>query len=194
MSLVRVLLAIFGVIGLLAGGLACGKRKTDQGGRPAPITGSPAAGAGGAGPHGTASQQSASGGAAAITGRILLDDARKGNVAPTDTVYLVARRPAETPGVRGSLVAVKRFPASSFPIDFTLGPGDMMFKNGEFEGELTLSARIDKDGDPITRKKGDVFGVVDRAKVGSRGVDIRIDTVQNEDESLAAGPGHGTSR
>lgn len=188
------LFAVFGVTGLIAGGLACSKRKSDQSARPAPITGSPGASGNGAAPHGTSSQQAASGGAAAITGRILLDDARKGNVAPNDTVYLVARRPADSPGTRGALVAVKRFSASSFPIEFTLGPGDMMFKNGEFEGDLMLSARIDKDGDPITRKKGDVYGVVDRAKVGTRGVDIRIDTVQTEDESLAAGPGHGTSR
>jgi hypothetical protein len=132
------------------------------------------------------------GGAAAaggtIVGKITLGPARKGDVTPNDVVYLVARRVPDNPGARGSLVAVKRFTASSFPIDFTLGAGDMMFKNGTFEGEMTLAARVDKDGDPMTRRKGDVFGTVDRVKVGATGVEIKLDQLQKEDESLAGAP------
>jgi len=113
--------------------------------------------------------------------------ARKGDVTPNDVVYLAARRISDNPSARGSLIAVKRFSASSFPIEFTLGPGDMMFKNGAFEGELTLSARVDKDGDPMTRRKGDVFGTLDRVKVGATGVAIPLDQLQKEDESLMGG-------
>lgn len=133
-----------------------------------------------------------------ITGTITLAPSRKGDVTPNDVVYLAARRIADNPTARGSLVAVKRFSASSFPIEFTLGAGDMMFKNGAFEGELTLSARVDKDGDPMTRRKGDVFGTVDRVKVGTAGVTIPLDQIQKDDESLLGGappaggmpPGH----
>jgi hypothetical protein len=124
-------------------------------------------------------------GAQTITGLITLAPARKADVTPTDVVYLVARRVADNPGARGSLVAVKRFTASSFPIEFSLSQADMMFKNGAFEGELTLAARVDKDGDPITRKKGDVFGTVDRVKVGAAGVEVKLTELQKEDESLA---------
>jgi hypothetical protein len=85
-------------------------------------------------------------------------------------------------------VAVKRFTANSFPIDFTLGAADMMFQNGAFEGDLTLSARVDKDGDPMTRKKGDVFGTIDRVTVGAKGVDLKLDQLQAADESLGAPP------
>jgi hypothetical protein len=131
-------------------------------------------------------------GAQTITGVITLASARKADVAPTDVVYLVARRVADSPGVRGSLVAVKRFTASSFPIEFSLGQADMMFKNGAFEGELTLAARVDKDGDPITRKKGDVFGTVDHVKVGAAGVEVKLTELQKEDESLTgAAPASG---
>jgi cytochrome c-type biogenesis protein CcmH len=120
-----------------------------------------------------------------ITGTITLAPARKADVSPSDVVYLVARRMPDSPGTRGSLVAVKRFTASSFPIEFSLGQADMMFKNGAFEGELALAARVDKDGDPITRKKGDVFGTLDRVKVGARGVEVKLTELQKEDESLA---------
>ncbi|MEO7670302.1 MAG: hypothetical protein ABIW57_13245, partial [Polyangia bacterium] len=125
--------------------------------------------------------------AASITGKISLAAERKADVTPNDVVYLVARRLADNPSARGSLVAVKRFSASSFPIDFTLGAADMMFKNGAFEGELTLAARVDKDGDPITRRKGDVFGTLERVKVGTAGVEVKLDHLQKEDESLAGG-------
>jgi cytochrome c-type biogenesis protein CcmH len=129
-----------------------------------------------------------SGSGGTIVGRITLADARRGNVAPSDAVYLVARRVPDHPGARGALVAVKRFTASSFPIDFTLSAGDMMFQNGPFEGDLTLSARVDKDGDPMTRRKGDVFGTLDRVTVGAKGVDVKIDQLQAQDESLGAPP------
>jgi hypothetical protein len=123
-----------------------------------------------------------------IDGKITLAPARKADVSPNDVVYLVARRMPDSPGTRGSLVAVKRFSASSFPIEFSLGQADMMFKNGAFEGELTLAARVDKDGDPITRKKGDVFGTLDRVKVGQKGVEVKLTELQKEDESLAGAP------
>jgi hypothetical protein len=131
------------------------------------------------------------GGTGTINGTIVLDPARKGDVTPNDVVYLVARRVADNPTARGALVAVKRYTASSFPIEFTLGAGDMMFKNGAFEGDLTLAARVDKDGDPITRRKGDVFGTVNRVKVGATGVQIKLDHLQSEDESLAGATAPG---
>jgi hypothetical protein len=129
----------------------------------------------------------AAGGGKTISGKIVLADARKATVTPNHIVYLTARRPPDTPGQRGSLVAVKRYPASSFPIDFELGSADMMFGNGVFEGDLELTVRVDRDGDPLTRQKGDVFGVADRVKVGASRVEIKLDSVLEKDESLTGG-------
>jgi hypothetical protein len=119
-----------------------------------------------------------------IEGTLELPASRKKDVAPTDTIFLVARTISETPGVRGSLVAVKRFTASAFPIPFTLGPQDMMFGGGSFSGELTITARVDKDNDPMTHKKGDVYGIADHVKAGSKGVKVVLGELQKEDESL----------
>jgi len=119
-----------------------------------------------------------------IEGVLELPAARKKDVAPTDTIFLVARTVSDTPGVRGSLVAVKRFTATGFPIAFVIGPQDMMIPGGAFSGELTLTARVDKDNDPMTRKKGDVFGSADHVKAGAKGVKVVLSEVQKEDESL----------
>jgi hypothetical protein len=135
---------------------------------------------------------------ATITGQIVLPAAQRAHVAATDTIYLVARRIADNPTARGSLVAVKKLTAAKFPIAFTMSAADMPFQNGAFEGDLMLSVRVDKDGDPMTRLKGDVFGTLPKVRVGARGVKLSLDQVQKEDESLAqpggpmqGGPMHG---
>jgi cytochrome c-type biogenesis protein CcmH len=182
--------AVLGTL-TLALAFSAGCRKQDASPKAAGLSpsGTPPVAAPAAPPQGAAATPAPAGaGGATLSGRITLAPARKADVTPSDVVYLVARRLPDSPGTRGSLVAVKRFTASSFPIEFTLSQADMMFKNGAFEGELTLSARVDKDGDPITRRKGDVFGTLDRVKVGAAGVEVAITELQKEDESLAGAP------
>jgi hypothetical protein len=124
---------------------------------------------------------------AKITGQIVLAPAMKAHVAPTDTLYVVARRLPDNPNVRGSLVAVKKLTADKFPLDFELSAADMPFQNGAFEGDLELSVRDNKSGDPIVRRKGDVFGKLPKVRVGAHDVKLPLDQLQKEDESLAGG-------
>jgi hypothetical protein len=125
---------------------------------------------------------------AAISGTVELAPARKGDVSSSDVVFLVARRIADNPEARGTLVAVKRLSAASFPIPFTLSARDMMVPTGSFDGAVSLAVRVDKDGDPMTRRKGDVFGTLPKVSVGARGVKVTLSQLQKEDESLAGGP------
>ncbi len=106
---------------------------------------------------------------------------------PAGTLYLVARRISDNPTARGTLIAVKKMPATSFPLPFSLSAADMPFQTGAFDGDLTLTARIDQDGDPMTHQKGDVFGTLPKVHVGSRDVKLALDQVQKETESLAGG-------
>jgi hypothetical protein len=185
-------LFVLGMVSWLASAGAC--QKKEDAGKAAGLAPSAAVPAAPAAPVAPAAPAAPSGpaGGETITGKITLSPARKGDVTPNDVVYLVARRMPDSPGTRGSLVAVKRFTAHSFPIEFSLGAADMMFKNGAFEGALALAARVDKDGDPMTRKKGDVFGTLDNVKVGAAGVDLQLTELQKEDESLAgAAPAGG---
>jgi len=139
---------------------------------PAPEGAAPAADAGGS-----------------ITGKIELASA-VAKKKPAGTLFLVARRISDNPSARGTLIAVKKMPATSFPLPFTLSAADMPFQNGAFDGDLTLTARIDQDGDPMSHQKGDIFGTV-AARVGAHGVTLPLDQVQKETESLAGGPPPG---
>jgi hypothetical protein len=109
---------------------------------------------------------------------------------PAGTLYLVARRLADNPTARGTLIAVKKLPAEKFPLDFTLSAADMPFQNGAFDGELSLTVRIDQDGDPMSRQKGDLYGGLPKVRVGAHDVKIALDQVQKEAESLGQ-PGAG---
>ena len=109
-----------------------------------------------------------------------------------------ARAPAAGPGIRGTLrlaegervsggvlfliarsnpqgppLAVQRLPAGPFPLEFEIGPGDVMIPGMPFAGAIRLSARIDSDGDPLTRSAADVGAVLDAAlQPGATGVEL----------------------
>jgi hypothetical protein len=123
---------------------------------------------------------------ATITGEMILP-AAIAKTKPSGTLYLVARRISDNPTARGTLIAVKKLPATSFPLPFSLSAADMPFQTGAFDGDLTLTARIDQDGDPMTHQKGDVFGTLPKVHVGSRDVKLALDQLQKETESLAGG-------
>ena len=143
---------------------------------PAPEGAAPAAAAGSGGSGGS------------ITGKIELASSLAKKKPEGGTLFLVARRISDNPTARGTLIAVKKLPATTFPLAFDLSAADMPFQNGAFDGELTLSARIDQDGDPMTHQKGDVLGTLPKVRVGSKNVRLTLDQLQKETESLA-GPG-----
>jgi hypothetical protein len=134
-----------------------------------------------------AAAPAAAGAGGSITGKIELS-AALAKRKPEGTLFLVARRISDNPSARGTLIAVKKMPATAFPLAFDLSAADMPFQNGAFDGELTLTARIDQDGDPMTHQKGDVLGTLPKVRVGSKNVRLTLDQVQKETESLA-GPG-----
>ncbi len=185
---------------LLAGGLcaAPGCQKHDDGsGKPSPVPPleqgaapaepapvrhppAPAAPPPAAAP-GAAAEPSAGG---SISGKIVLG-AAVAKTRPQGMLYLVARRISDNPNARGTLIAVKKMPATTFPLPFSLTAADMPFQTGPFDGELTITARIDQDGDPMTHQKGDVYGTLPKVEVGAHQVKLALDQVQKETESLA---------
>jgi hypothetical protein len=55
----------------------------------------------------------------------------------------------------GPPLAVKRLPVGPFPLEFEIGPADVMMAGRPFAGPITLTARVDRDGNPLTRDPDD---------------------------------------
>ncbi len=74
----------------------------------------------------------------------------------------------------GPPLAVKRLPVGPFPMDFEIGPGDVMIPGIPFAGAINLTARIDADGDPLTpAAAGDLQGALaGPVAPGSAGVQL----------------------
>jgi cytochrome c-type biogenesis protein CcmH len=115
-----------------------------------------------------------------IGGKIVLAPARKNDVKKGDNMFLIARKV----GGMGPPLAVQRLQAGDFPMAFTLSKRDSMVPSIPFEGEITITLRVDKDGDPMTRKKGDVFGSIPSAKIGKNDLVLTLDQLQTEDVTL----------
>jgi hypothetical protein len=61
---------------------------------------------------------------------------------------------------RGPPLAVKRIFATQLPYAFTIGQSDTMMPGAEFDGPITLTVRLDQDGNASTAE-GDIEGVIE---------------------------------
>ncbi len=73
--------------------------------------------------------------------------------------------------------AVKRITGASFPMDFELGPGDRMIESFPFAGPFEITARLDADGNAMTRSPGDIQGSSSGHMPGESGIQIVLDEV-----------------
>lgn len=103
-----------------------------------------------------------------LTGRVSLGAGLK---APAGALLYIAVRKK---GVPGPPLAARRVPNASLPYEFSLSGADAMMEGTVFEGEVEITARLDQDGDPLSRQPGDVQGVKN-AKVGDSGLKIVLD-------------------
>jgi hypothetical protein len=139
---------------------------------PAPEGDSPQGGAGamGAGAMPTA-QPDAGRPGASVRGTIRVDS--DPDASPERILFLIAR-PAGAVG--GPPLAVVRIPEPVFPLDFEIGPADVMIPTMRFEGAIELTARLDGDGNASTRAEGDRETASATAVVpGAVGVELRLE-------------------
>jgi hypothetical protein len=99
----------------------------------------------------------------AIGGVLKLDGKLKDKVAAGDVIYLVVRAPAPAGngGAPGPVLAVKRLEAATFPMPFQLDSRDAMVVGTQLKAPVVLTARVDKDGDAMTKNPGDLVGTLD---------------------------------
>ena len=85
-------------------------------------------------------------------------------VTPEGTLFVIARRSKEAVGPP---VAVQRMPAATFPASFSLSEANMML-GGEWPAEVFLEARIDRDGNVMSKEdivaRSEIVGPVGAGK------------------------------
>lgn len=125
--------------------------------------------AGGPGAPAPAAPQTASAGdPRAVRGTLSLAGGTK--VPPGAAVFLIVR-PAGAKG--GPPVAVSRIEANAFPLSFQLSQVNSMMGQPLPESML-IEARVDLDGNPMTRDAGAPSGTVDGVAAGSPSVAITL--------------------
>lgn len=110
---------------------------------------------------------------ASITGRIEVSGDLVGAEPAGATLFVIARRGGAT---RGPPLAVLRVPNAELPLDFEIGPQHAMIQGMPFAGAISLTARLDADGDAMTKVAGDLSGaVVAPLQPGAVGVTLVLD-------------------
>lgn len=121
-----------------------------------------------------AAPAAAGGEAAPLSGTITLAGGFERKVPAGAILFLIARSGQGG----GPPLAVKRVESPKFPFEFSLGPGDRMIQQMPFVGPLQLSARLDTDGNAMTREPGDLQGSAPGMhQPGDTGIAIVIDQV-----------------
>jgi hypothetical protein len=150
-------------------------------GHPALPAGHPAvAGQGAAGMGSPFAGQATPGGIAfdpksVLAGQIRVDKKVKSKVAAGDTIFLVARGAGEG-GTPGPVLAVKKLTAGAWPLVFEIDGRDAMLAGTKLAGKVVVTARVDKDGDAMTKNPGDVLGKVEVSPPSSKVV-LTLDRV-----------------
>jgi cytochrome c-type biogenesis protein CcmH len=118
--------------------------------------------------------QKAAANSAAITGKVTLSPALSDKVAPTDTVFILARA-AQGPKMP---LAVLRKQVKDLPLAFTLDDSMAMQPQLKLSGfkQVVVVARVSKSGTPIAQS-GDLQGLTGTIRPGVKGLNVVIDTV-----------------
>lgn len=105
-----------------------------------------------------------------VEGSVMLDPKAVKSVSEQAVLFLYARER----GVEGGPpLAAKRIGVYQFPMEYSLGPADVMLEGMEFEGPLTITARLDMDG-KAKSAPGDVLGTIE-VEPGNKQADIFLD-------------------
>ena len=144
------------------------KEQPGAGGGAPGMPGAPAPAGGGGAPPAASNDSDAP-----LTGTIRLAPELERKIPAGAILFLIARR-GEAGG--GPPLAVKRIESPHFPLEFSIGPDDRMIKAMPFAGPIQLSARLDADGNAMTRQPGDLQGqAAEPHQPGDSGVAIVID-------------------
>jgi cytochrome c-type biogenesis protein CcmH len=111
--------------------------------------------------------------AAAIEGVIDVDAKAKPALDPNAVLFIIAK----STNAPGPPLAAKRIANPTFPLKYSLGPGDVMMPGTPFSGKVFVSARLSKTGNVATKGPGDLAGEYKKnpVEVGGKKVDFLLE-------------------
>ncbi len=111
-----------------------------------------------------------------ISGKISIDPKIKGKIDSQATLFIIAYGAGST---AGAPVAVAKIDRPVFPLSYTLGSENSMMQGAPLPDKVSITVRLDKDGNGSTREPGDLLGEYKKnpAASGATNVDIVLDQV-----------------
>jgi tetratricopeptide (TPR) repeat protein len=103
---------------------------------------------------------------ARLSGVVEVDRSARGRIAGGGIVFVTVRAAGVT---TGPPVAVKRLPAAALPGAFAITSADSMLGQ-ELPERVRIEARLDPDGDPLTRSPSDPAARLEDVKLGATGL------------------------
>lgn len=107
-----------------------------------------------------------------ISGTITLGKGYANSIPKNAKLFIIARYKGVS---SGPPLAVQRHSMVNFPFTYSIGPAHVMLEGNKFEGDISVKARIDQDGNAKS-SPGDIEGSR-MASAGDKGVDIVLDQV-----------------
>jgi hypothetical protein len=114
-----------------------------------------------------------------VQGTIELGSGLEAKIKPGSVLFIIVRRDAGE-GAKGMLIASQKLPVGPgmFPLRYTITRKDVMMQGTQLAGPVRVDARIDGDGDALSKDPGDIVGAAKGAvSVGTHGVDFTLDQV-----------------
>lgn len=112
----------------------------------------------------------------ALAGTIALSDGLKSDVKPGSVLFIIVRRD-EGEGKRGMMIAAKKLPvpnADIFPLKYIVTGRDVMMAGTKLFGPVKVEARIDNDGDALSKNPGDITGGPIGVKTGAKDANFEL--------------------
>jgi cytochrome c-type biogenesis protein CcmH len=109
-----------------------------------------------------------------IAGKITVAPKLKDEIDGRAALFIIVRQAG---GSAGPPLAVKKIDKPTFPLHYSIGPENVMMQGTAFAGKLTITARLDKDGNAMTREAGNLLGdyKMNPVDAGSQNVDLVLD-------------------
>ena len=112
----------------------------------------------------------------AISGTVTIDPSVIDNMAPTDVLFVIVRRPSGPPRPLAAL----RIERPTFPQPFEITNANVMIQGSEIKGMVAVFARLDKDGSAGPTQPGDIEGefLKNPTMAGAQGVEIVLNRIK----------------